>query len=90
MIATGDTYSVHEFVETAFGVVDLNWQDFVDIDASLFRPSEVPTLRGNAYKAKTILGWEPSITFRELVELMVGADIEEAKKQARFEGNLAK
>ena len=72
---TGETHSVREFLEHAFGYVDLNYQDCVEIDPRYFRPTEVDALCGDYSKAKRILGWEPEITFEELVQEMVEAEL---------------
>ena len=74
VIATGETHSVSEFLEEAFGHVGLNWREYVEIDPKYYRPAEVELLIGDASKAKRALGWEPKVTFRELVRLMVDAD----------------
>ncbi|HMV26830.1 MAG TPA: GDP-mannose 4,6-dehydratase, partial [bacterium] len=75
VVATGETHTVREFLEVAFGYVGKNYQDFVDIDPVYYRPAEVDLLIGDASKARQILHWQPKTTFRELVELMVEADI---------------
>ena len=75
VIATGQQHSVRDFVEQAFAHVGLDWQKYVVIDPALLRPAEVNRLRGDASKARQILGWEPSVTFRELVAMMVDADL---------------
>lgn len=75
VIATGETHSVEEFLTEAFSHVDLNWQDYVELDPKYLRPAEVDLLIGDASKAKTELGWTPKVTFKELVRLMVDADI---------------
>lgn len=75
VIATGEQHSVRDFVELAFAHVGLDWQKYVVTDPALLRPAEVNTLRGDASKARRILGWEPSVTFRELVAMMVDADL---------------
>ena len=74
VIATGETHSVQEFCEEAFGHVGLDWHDHVEIDKRYFRPAEVDLLLGDASKAKKILGWEPRTRFKDLVRLMVDAD----------------
>jgi len=81
VIATGETHSVKEFAELAFNYVGLNYEDYVKIDESLRRPSEVDLLVGDASKAKKILKWQPKTTFKQLVELMVKADLEFEKVQ---------
>jgi len=81
VIATGETHSVREFLDEAFGYAGLKWQPYVRIDARYFRPVEVDLLRGDASKAKRILGWKPKVTFKGLVRMMVDADLA-ALKQA--------
>ena len=76
VIATGQTQSVREFLEVAFAYVGLNWQDYVEIDPRYFRPAEVELLLGDATKAKEKLGWTPKVDFRQLVKIMVDADLE--------------
>ena len=75
VIATGEAHSVKEFVEIAFGHAGLEWEKFVEIDPRYFRPSEVDHLRGDASKAKKVLGWEPKTSFEDLAKLMVDDDI---------------
>jgi GDPmannose 4,6-dehydratase len=75
VIATGETHSVREFVELAFGIADLDWREYVETDPRLFRPTEVDLLIGDAGKARHLLGWKPKTTFIDLVKLMVEADI---------------
>ena len=75
VIATGETHSVKEFLELAFNYVDLNWQDYVQFDERYLRPAEVELLIGDPTKAQQKLGWQPSITFKQLVALMVEADL---------------
>jgi GDPmannose 4,6-dehydratase len=81
VIATGETHSVRELVEAAFGYVDLDWQQYVVQDERFMRPAEVDLLVGDASKAGRELGWEPAITFRGLVEMMVEADLERLRKE---------
>ena len=76
VIATGETHSVREFLDEAFGYVGLDWHDYVETDPRYFRPAEVDLLVGDASKAKRKLGWQPRTTFKELVRLMVDADME--------------
>ncbi|MBD2530029.1 GDP-mannose 4,6-dehydratase [Nostoc flagelliforme FACHB-838] len=76
VIATGETHSVREFLELAFNYVNLNWQDYVEFDERYLRPSEVDLLIGDSSKARQNLGWAPSVTFEELVSLMVEADLQ--------------
>lgn len=75
VVATGETHSVHEFLDIAFGRVNLDWQQYVEFDERYLRPAEVDLLIGDPAKAKQKLGWEPSVTFEELVHLMVDADL---------------
>jgi GDPmannose 4,6-dehydratase len=75
VLATGETHTVEEFVEAAFGAAGLEWRDHVVIDPAFVRPAEVDLLLGSPAKAKAKLGWEPHTTFRELVALMVEADL---------------
>lgn len=75
VIATGETHSVQEFLKLAFGYVNLNWQDYVKFDQRYLRPAEVDLLIGDAAKARAKLGWEPSVSFEQLVQLMVDADM---------------
>ncbi|MBW3590208.1 MAG: GDP-mannose 4,6-dehydratase [Actinobacteria bacterium] len=75
VIATGEAHSVKEFVEVAFGHAGLEWEKYVEIDPRYFRPSEVDHLRGDASKAKKVLGWEPKTSFEDLAKLMVDDDI---------------
>ena len=75
VIATGETHTVQEFVEIAFGHAGLNWQEYVKVDPAFIRPAEVDLLIGDPAKAKAALGWEPSVDFRGLVEMMVDADL---------------
>ncbi|MBF2008932.1 GDP-mannose 4,6-dehydratase [Chlorogloeopsis fritschii PCC 9212] len=76
VIATGETHSVREFLELAFSYVNLNWQDYVEFDPRYLRPAEVELLIGDSTKARQKLGWKPSVTFEELVALMVEADLQ--------------
>jgi GDPmannose 4,6-dehydratase len=75
VIATGETHSVQELCEIAFARAGLRWQDHVSVDSTLVRPAEVDRLQGDAAKAKRVLGWQPRVTFRELIEMMVDADL---------------
>ncbi|MBE9222286.1 GDP-mannose 4,6-dehydratase [Cyanobacterium stanieri LEGE 03274] len=76
VIATGETHSVKEFLELAFNYVNLKWEDYVRFDERYLRPAEVDLLIGDPTKSKEKLGWKPSVTFPELVALMVDADLE--------------
>lgn len=75
VIATNETHSVKEFLDLAFGYVNLKWEDYVVFDERYLRPTEVDLLIGDSTKARQKLGWEPSVTFPELVQLMVEADL---------------
>ncbi len=75
VIATGSTWSVEQFVEEAFSYVDLDWKEYVTQDPRFMRPAEVDLLVGDPTKARDDLGWEPKVTFQELVRMMVDADI---------------
>jgi GDPmannose 4,6-dehydratase len=75
VVATGETHSVEEFLDVAFGCVDLDWHDYVVQDERFMRPAEVDLLVGDSSKAGRELGWEPQVTFKELVRMMVDADI---------------
>lgn len=76
VISTGQSHTVEEFLQIAFGLFDLNYLDHIEIDPDLYRPAEVEYLRGDSTKAQTILGWKPVISFDKLVEDMVNSDIE--------------
>ncbi len=76
VIATGETYSVREFCQLAFEFAGLNYEDYVVTDPRFFRPAEVHLLLGDSSKAKEKLGWEPTVKFEELVEMMVKHDLE--------------
>ena len=75
VIATGETYSVREFLNVAFEHLNLDWRDFVEIDAKYYRPAEVDLLVGDSSKAKAKLGWEPKIKFVDLVKEMVDHEL---------------
>ncbi|HOJ33034.1 MAG TPA: GDP-mannose 4,6-dehydratase [Candidatus Hydrogenedentes bacterium] len=83
VVATGETHSVRDFLEEAFGYLDLDYRDFVRIDPRFRRPTEVDSVVGDATKARTVLGWKPRVTFKELVRLMVDADMELAEREKR-------
>ena len=83
VISTDETHSVREFCEIAFSRVDLNWEDHVVIDERFFRPAEVDLLVGDATHARTVLGWQPKTPFRDLVHMMVDADLENVARQQR-------
>jgi GDPmannose 4,6-dehydratase len=81
VIATGETHSIRELCQVAFGHVDLDWQEFVVQDKRFMRPAEVDLLVGDASKAGRTLGWEPTVTFRGLIEMMVDADLDTLQRQ---------
>jgi GDPmannose 4,6-dehydratase len=81
VVATGESYTVRQFVEQAFAVLDLDWRRHVEIDPRYFRPTEVDHLQGDASKARDRLGWSPSLPFAALVRMMVAADHELAKRE---------
>jgi GDPmannose 4,6-dehydratase len=76
VVATNETHSIREFLEIAFNLVNLDWHDYVEFDPRYLRPAEVDLLIGDASKAQQKLGWAPTVTFEELVHLMVEADLE--------------
>ncbi len=76
VVATGVKHSVRELVEVAFAHLGLDWRAHVEVDPALFRPAEVNTLRGDARKARTRLGWEPTIAFADMIRMMVDADLQ--------------
>ena len=75
VIATGETHSVREFLDEAFGLVNLDWKKYVEIDPRYYRPAEVDLLLGDPSKAKEKLGWKPKTTFKELVKIMLEYDL---------------
>ncbi len=83
VISTGQTHSVKEFVETAFGYVDLDYKDYVTTDPRFVRPAEVDQLLGDSSKAKKELGWEPTVDFKGLVEMMVDYDLEKHREEKK-------
>ncbi|GAC1530660.1 MAG: GDP-mannose 4,6-dehydratase [Acidimicrobiales bacterium] len=83
LVATGETHPVKEFCELAFGAVDLDYRDYVVMDERFMRPAEVDLLVGDPSKARKLLGWEPSTSFPDLVEMMVNADLELVTRERR-------
>jgi GDPmannose 4,6-dehydratase len=81
VIGTGVTHSVREFAEVAFAHVDLDWQDFVKVDPRFVRPAEVDLLLADPGKARDGLGWTPSVSFEDLVRMMVDADLERLRAE---------
>jgi GDPmannose 4,6-dehydratase len=80
-IGTGEAHTVREFVELAFAHAGLDWKEYVEVDARYFRPAEVDFLCANPSHARRVLGWEPTVTFQELVRIMVDADCAEVDRQ---------
>lgn len=83
VVATGMTHSVREFVELAFSHVGLDWQKYVIVDPEFYRPAEVHTLCGDASKIRQALNWTPEVSFAELVQMMVDADLRRVKKELK-------
>ncbi len=81
IVATGETYSVRQFLEWSFGMLDLDYRDFVEFDERYMRPSEVDVLLGDPTKAKQKLGWEPEVDIQGLVRMMVEHDLELARRE---------
>lgn len=81
VIATGETYSVREFAEKVFEKLDLDYKEYVDIDKKYFRPTEVDILLGDASKARKELNWTPKVSFTQLIDMMIEADMEIARKE---------
>ena len=77
VIATGECHTVRDFLDEAFGYLEIDWKKHVEIDPRYFRPAEVDELRGDMDKARLVLGWEPKVKFHELVRMMVKADLED-------------
>lgn len=81
VVATNETHSIREFLDLAFGQLDLDWNEFVEIDPRYYRPAEVEVLQGDYSKAERELGWSPSTSFEELVKLMIESDLDEAERE---------
>jgi GDPmannose 4,6-dehydratase len=79
VIATGESHSVRELCEVAFSELDLDWKKYVEIDPRYFRPTEVDHLKGSPEKARKAFGWQPKVTFRQLIQMMVRADEEDVR-----------
>jgi GDPmannose 4,6-dehydratase len=90
VIATGESHSVKEFLEEAFNYKGLDWREYVEIDSRYFRPTEVDSLLGDASKARRKLLWEPKVKFKELVKLMVDADIKDLEEMKRCQDVIRK
>jgi len=81
VVCTGETHTIREFLDAAFGYIGItNWNDYVVVDPEFYRPAEVDFLKGDATKANTVLNWKPQTSFRELVKLMLDSDIQHEKK----------
>ncbi|AOS45195.1 GDP-mannose 4,6-dehydratase [Lacunisphaera limnophila] len=89
VVATNETHTVKEFIQETFGLLNLDWEKYVNYDARYERPAEVELLIGNPAKAKKQLGWEPKVKFKELVKIMTESDLELAKREAQI-ANLPK
>ena len=89
VIATGETHSVREFCEEAFGILGLDWKEYVRHDVRYERPSEVDLLLGDASKARRALGWKPRVGFRELTRMMVDADLGLARQELAVRNSAA-
>jgi len=83
VIATGETHTVKEFIEVAFGRLGLDWREHVVVDKKLLRPADVNLLIGDAKKARRELGWKPRVKFRQLIEMMADADMEALERELR-------
>jgi GDPmannose 4,6-dehydratase len=81
VVATGETYSVRDFLEAAFSLLDLDYREFIEFDPRYTRPSEVEVLLGDATKAREVLGWRPKIDFRGLIRMMIESDLELARRE---------
>jgi len=86
VVATGKTHSVQELCEVAFGYLGLDWRDHVVMDPRFLRPADVDFLVADAAKARTKLGWEPAVTFEELIQMMVDADLAALKRENNLRG----
>jgi GDPmannose 4,6-dehydratase len=80
VIGTGESHSVREFVEEAFSYAGMDWNEHICIDPRYFRPAEVDALQADASRARRMLGWTPRVGFRELVRMMVDADVAELQR----------
>jgi len=86
VVGTGKPHSVRQFLDEAFGYLDLDWNDYVEIDSRFYRPAEVHTLHADASKMRNRMGWEPKTSFRELVRMMVDHDLANAREEAEKRG----
>jgi GDPmannose 4,6-dehydratase len=87
--ATGQSHTVRELCELAFGYVGLDYREFVDIDPRYYRPTEVDSLLGDASKAEKQLAWKPRTTFQQLVTLMMESDLELARRERLLAGSVS-
>jgi GDPmannose 4,6-dehydratase len=83
VIGTAEAHTVREFVELAFSTAELDWREYVEVDPRYFRPAEVDYLLADASKARKVMGWEPTVTFKELVRIMVNADMKELEARRK-------
>jgi len=83
VVATGESHSVRDLVEVAFRIVGLDWRDYVIVDDQLFRPTEINELRGDASKAREVLEWSPTVTFTEMIKIMIDSDLRKALMEDR-------
>jgi GDPmannose 4,6-dehydratase len=89
VVGSGTTHSVRELCEVAFGCLDLDWEKYVVVDPKFYRPAEVDLLVSDPSKARRVLGWEPIVSFQELVQMMVGTDLEALQKAGNHMPRLA-
>ncbi|MBN1796595.1 MAG: GDP-mannose 4,6-dehydratase [Sedimentisphaerales bacterium] len=87
VIATGEMYSVRQFLDEVFGYLDMDWKKYVEIDPRYFRPTEVDLLNGDPSKAKKVLGWEPKVKFKDLAKMMTDADMKIAEREKLIRDN---
>lgn len=80
VIATGETHTIRGLLDVAFGYLGLDWREYVEVDHKYYRPTEVDILQGDASKARLVLGWEPKVKFKQLIEEMVCSDLTQIKK----------
>lgn len=90
VIATGETYSIRDFLDFSFGYLDLDWHKYIELDPRYLRPTEVNLLLGDASKARQQLGWKPTLNCRQLAELMVDSDLELAKRESEMQSTPAR
>ncbi|HCE45362.1 MAG TPA: GDP-mannose 4,6-dehydratase [Lentisphaeria bacterium] len=81
VVATGETHSIREFLDESFGLLDLDWRKYVEVDPKYFRPAEVDLLLGDSAKIRKKLKWKPKVAFKQLVKMMVNNDLDLAKKE---------